>query len=68
MRRVIDILISTSLTIDSCSMLQTLVAEMNELYLRYSNSHLKPKFHFFNTLSLHDQKIWSCHKLLVHEI
>lgn len=46
MRRVIDILISTSLTIDSCSMLQTLVAEMNELYLKYSNSHLKPKFHF----------------------
>lgn len=46
MRRVIDILISTSLTIDSCSMLHTLVAEMNELYLKYSNSHLKPKFHF----------------------
>eukprot|EP00102_Acyrthosiphon_pisum_P019767 XP_016656977.1 PREDICTED: uncharacterized protein LOC100568979 [Acyrthosiphon pisum] len=46
MRRVMDILMSTSLTIDSCSMLQTLVAEMNELYLSYSNSHLKPKFHF----------------------
>lgn len=47
MHRVIDILLSSSITNDSCSMLQTLVAEMNELYLRYSSGHLRPKFHFF---------------------
>lgn len=46
MRRVIDILLSTSLEIDSYPLLQTLVAEMNELYLMYSKKYLKPKFHF----------------------
>ncbi|XP_008189915.1 uncharacterized protein LOC103311882 [Acyrthosiphon pisum] len=46
MRRVIDVILSTSLELDSCSMLQTLVAEMNDLYLKYSKNRLKPKFHF----------------------
>lgn len=46
MRRVIDVILSTSLELDSCSMLQTLVAEMNNLYLKYSKNCLKPKFHF----------------------
>lgn len=40
MRRVIDILLSTSVDIDSCSMLQTLVSEMNELYLKYCKNLL----------------------------
>lgn len=46
MRRVIDVILSTSLELDSCSMLQTLVAEMNDHYLKYSKNRLKPKFHF----------------------
>ncbi|XP_008189972.1 uncharacterized protein LOC103311913 [Acyrthosiphon pisum] len=46
MRRVMDVILSTSLELDSCSMLQTLVAEMNDIYLKYSKNRLKAKFHF----------------------
>jgi len=47
MRKIFDLLISTSFQ-KGCSseLLQTLVAEHNELYLKYSKSHLKPKFHY----------------------
>lgn len=46
MPRILDILVSVSLEKDSCSLLKTLVGELNELYLKYSKKFLKPKFHF----------------------
>lgn len=46
MRRTLDIMLSVSLEKDSCSLLRTLVGELNELYLKYSKKYLKPKFHF----------------------
>lgn len=46
MCKVLDILLSTSLELDSCLFLQTLVGEMNGLYLKYSKNVLKPTYHF----------------------
>lgn len=46
MRKVVDIVLSTSLEEISCSLLETLIGEMNELYIKYSKNTLKPKFHF----------------------
>ncbi|CAI6360173.1 unnamed protein product [Macrosiphum euphorbiae] len=46
MRKVIDIMLSTSLEESNCTLLETLIGEMNNLYLKYSKSNLKPKFHF----------------------
>lgn len=46
MRKIFDLIISTSFQKDCSDLLQTLIAEHNELYLRYSRSHLKPKFHY----------------------
>lgn len=46
MRKIFDILISTSFQKGCSELLQTLVAEHNELYIKYSKSHLKPKFHY----------------------
>lgn len=46
MRKIFDILISTLFQKGCSEFLQTLVAEHNELYLKYSKSHLKPKFHY----------------------
>jgi len=46
MIRAIVIILSTSLELDSCSRLQALNVEMNELYLSYSKQRFKPKFQF----------------------
>jgi len=46
MRKIFDLLISTSFQKGCSDLLQTLVAEHNELYLKYSKSHPKPKFHY----------------------
>jgi len=46
MRKVIDIMLSTSLEESNCTLLETLIGEMNNLYLKYSKNNLKPKFHF----------------------
>jgi hypothetical protein len=46
MRKIFDLLISTSFLKGCSDLLQTLVAEHNEAYLKYSKSHLKPKFHY----------------------
>ncbi|CAI6371526.1 unnamed protein product [Macrosiphum euphorbiae] len=44
--KVVDIVLSTSLEENSCFLLETLIGEMNELYIKYSKNTLKPKFHF----------------------
>lgn len=46
MRKVIDIVSSTSLQESNCILLETMIGEMNELYIKYSKKVLKPKFHF----------------------
>lgn len=46
LRQIIDLLMCTLLTKDRCSLLQVLVAELNELYTKFTNENLKPKFHF----------------------
>jgi hypothetical protein len=46
LRQILDLVTSMSLQIDSCELLQTLVAEHHDLYLRYSKQNLKPKHHF----------------------
>lgn len=46
MRKVIDIMLSTSLEENNCTLLETLIGEMNNMYLKYSKNNLKPKFHF----------------------
>jgi len=46
LRRVLDITLSTSLEENSCLLLETIVGEMKELYLKLSKNMLKPKFHF----------------------
>ncbi|CAI6350155.1 unnamed protein product [Macrosiphum euphorbiae] len=51
MRRVLDIALSTSLEENSCLLLETVVGEMNELYLKLSKNDLKPKFHFLTHYS-----------------
>jgi len=39
-------MLSPALEEESIYLLKTLVAELNEHYLKYSNNCLKPKFHF----------------------
>jgi len=46
MRKVIDIMLSTSLGENKFLLLETLIGEMNNMYLKYSKNNLKPKFHF----------------------
>lgn len=46
LRKVIDVMLSPALEEGSIDLLRTLIAEMNELYLKYSKQFLKPKFHF----------------------
>ncbi|XP_025190996.1 uncharacterized protein LOC112591406, partial [Melanaphis sacchari] len=46
LRKVLDIMLSPALEEESIYLLKTLVAELNELYLKYSKNCLKPKFHF----------------------
>lgn len=37
---------STSIQKDCCVLLETLVSEHNNLYIKYSKLNLKPKYHF----------------------
>ncbi|XP_022160294.1 uncharacterized protein LOC111026502 [Myzus persicae] len=46
LRKVLDIMLSPALEEGSIYLLKTLIAELNDLYLKYSNNCLKPKFHF----------------------
>lgn len=46
LRKFLDILTSISLQKDCSKLLQTLVAEHNELYLKFSKINLKPKYHY----------------------
>jgi len=46
LRQILDVVTSTSLQIDSCELLQVLIAEHHDLYLRFSKQNLKPKHHF----------------------
>lgn len=46
LRQILDLLISGSLQKGCSEYLQTLIAEHHDLYLKYSNLDLKPKFHF----------------------
>lgn len=46
LRKVLDIMLSPALEEGSIYLLKTLIAELNNLYLKYSNNCLKPKFHF----------------------
>lgn len=52
MSRVVDIVLSTSLEESSCFLLETLIGEMNELYIKYSKNTFKPKFHFLTHYTL----------------
>jgi len=64
LRKVLDIMLAHALEEGSIYLLKTLIAELNDLYLKYSNNCLKPKFHFlvhypsmikmFGPVSLHD--------------
>lgn len=45
-RKILDILTSISLQKECSKLLQTLVAEHNELYLMFSKNNLKPKYHY----------------------
>jgi len=46
LRQIIDLTTSTTLQKECCTLIQTLVAEHNDLYLKYSKQHLRPKYHF----------------------
>ncbi|XP_022159932.1 uncharacterized protein LOC111028782 [Myzus persicae] len=46
LRQILDLVTSLSLQIDSCELLQILIAEHHDLYLKFSRQHLKPKHHF----------------------
>jgi len=46
LRQILDLITSLSLQKGCCEFLQTLIAEHHDLYLKYSNLHLKPKYHF----------------------
>ncbi|XP_022164877.1 uncharacterized protein LOC111029935, partial [Myzus persicae] len=46
LRQILDLITSSSLQKGSCELLQTLIAEHHDLYLKYSNLYLKPKYHF----------------------
>jgi len=46
LRKILDILTSTSFQKECSKLLQTLVAEHNELYLILSKNNLKPKYHY----------------------
>jgi len=53
LRQILDIVTSTSLQVGCCELLQTLVSEFNDLYIKYSHQKLKPKYHFmlhYNTI------------------
>ncbi|CAI6359118.1 unnamed protein product [Macrosiphum euphorbiae] len=45
LRQILDLITSLSLQKGSCEFLQSLVAEHHNLYLKYSNLCLKPKYH-----------------------
>lgn len=45
LRKLLDILLSTSISVGTEDLLQTLVAELNELYFKLTKDTLKPKFH-----------------------
>ncbi|KAB0790251.1 hypothetical protein PPYR_15412, partial [Photinus pyralis] len=46
LRQILDILLSRKMSSEHINLLRTLIAELNELYLHFSKSKLKPKFHF----------------------
>lgn len=46
LRQILDLITSSSLQKGSYELLQTLIAEHHDLYLKYSNLYLKPKYHF----------------------
>ncbi|KAF0700218.1 MULE domain-containing protein, partial [Aphis craccivora] len=47
LRQIIDIITSTPLQVGCCELLQTLVSEHNDIYIKiYSHKKLKPKYHF----------------------
>jgi len=46
LRKVMDLLVSPSIDKERLALLRTLIAEFNELYLKFSKEPLKPKFHF----------------------
>jgi len=51
--QILDIVTSTSLQVGCCELLQTLVSEHNDLYIKYSHQKLKPKYNFmlhYNTI------------------
>jgi len=47
LRQIIDLTTSKTLQKECCELIQTLVAEYNDLYLKYSKQHLRSKYHFF---------------------
>nr|XP_049693403.1 uncharacterized protein LOC126053965 [Helicoverpa armigera] len=46
LRNIINLLMSTIFNKEKCNLLQFLISELNELYIKLSNETLKPKFHF----------------------
>ncbi|XP_031337278.1 uncharacterized protein LOC116166467 [Photinus pyralis] len=46
LRTLLDMLMSSFFDLPTCDALETVVAELNELYLFFSKDTLKPKFHF----------------------
>lgn len=46
LRKIIDLITSTTLQEECCELIQTLVSEHNDLYIKYSKQHLRPKYHF----------------------
>lgn len=46
LRQIIDLTTSTTLQKECCELIQTLIAEHNDLYLKFSKQHLRPKYHF----------------------
>lgn len=71
MRRIIDVLLSTSLEVYNCFLLQTLGGEMNELYLNYNKNQ---KFHFFTYYNSSIKTfgpvihLWSMHYEAMHSL
>lgn len=61
--KVMDITLSTSLREINCTLLENLIGEMNNLYLKYSKNYLKQKFHF---LTGNDPSRIRKHGLVVH--
>jgi len=46
LRQIIDLTTSTTLQKECCELIQTLVAEHNDLHLKYNIQHFRPKHHF----------------------